>query len=150
MRIVFLEPLGFALETLEQACENLRQAGHEVTIFPDKRPELNIERAQDADIVVQTDMPMDATFFASCPRLKMLDTAIVGLDHLDLDYCDDHNITVTNAAGYSTEAVAELTVGMMLALYRHIAKNDRAQPHYCYHTSVSEQLKLNKCDLKLS
>lgn len=126
MRIVFLEPLGFPLDILENACESLRQSGHEVTIFPDKRPELNIARAQGADILVQTDMPMDAHFLAACPQLKMLATAIVGLDHLDIDYCDTHNIAVTNAAGYSTEAVAELTVGMMLAMYRHIAENDHA------------------------
>lgn len=126
MKIVFLEPLGFPIETLEQACERLRQLNHTVVIFPDKRPELNVERAQDADIVVQTDMPMGADFFAACPRLKMLAIAIVGLDHVDLEYCDSHDIAVTNAAGYSTEAVAELTVGMMIALYRHLAENDHA------------------------
>lgn len=125
MKIVFLEPLGFSFDTLDHACEELRLLGHEVTIFPDKRPELNIERAQDAEIVVQTDMPMDAAFFSACPKLKLLVTAIVGLDHLDLEYCDSHNITVANAAGYSTEAVAELAVGMMIALYRHLAENDR-------------------------
>lgn len=124
MKIVFLEPLEFALETLDHACDSLRELGHEIVIYPDKRPELNIERSQNADIVVQTDMPMDATFFAACPKLKMLVSAIVGLDHLDLDYCDSHHIAVANAAGYSTEAVAELTVGMMLSLYRHIAEND--------------------------
>ncbi len=133
MKIVFLEPLGFSLGTLDHDCERLRQLGHEVILFPDKRPELNIERAQDADIVVQTDMPMDATFFEACPKLKMLATAIVGLNHLDLAYCKRHHITVTNAAGYSTEAVAELTVGMMLALFRHIAENDRVTRNWPGH-----------------
>ena len=125
MKIVFLEPLAYSFETIDMACEDLRKQGHEVVIYPDKRPELNLERAQGADILVQTDMPMDATFLAACPELKMLAVAIVGLDHIDMEYCDSHGIAVTNAAGYSTEAVAELTVGMILALYRNMAENDR-------------------------
>jgi len=124
MQIVFLEPLGFSVESIEKACENLKKHGHEIVIFPDKRNELNIERAQGADVVVQTDMPMGKDFFDSCPTLKMLAIAIVGLDHVDLDYCEKHGIEVTNAAGYSTEAVAELAIGMMIGLYRHVIEND--------------------------
>jgi len=124
MKIVFLEPLGFSVESIGKACENLKKQGHEIVIFPDKRRELNVERAKDADIVVQTDMPMDSSFFTSCPTLKMLAIAIVGLDHVDLNYCEKHGIEVINAAGYSTEAVAELTIGMMIGLYRHIIENE--------------------------
>lgn len=124
MKIVFLEPLGFSVKSIEKACMNLEKYGHDIIVFPDKRPELNIERAEGADIVVQTDMPMGKDFFNSCPTLKMLAIAIVGLDHVDLDYCEKKGIVVKNAAGYSTEAVAELTIGMMIGLYRHIVEND--------------------------
>ncbi len=124
MKIVFLEPLGFTVESIEKACTNLKRQGHDIVIFPDKRPELNIARAEGADIVVQTDMPMGKDFFDSCPTLKMLAIAIVGLDHVDLDCCEKRGILVNNAAGYSTEAVAELTIGMMIGLYRHIVEND--------------------------
>ncbi|MBP9995097.1 MAG: hydroxyacid dehydrogenase [bacterium] len=124
MKIVFLEPLGFTVESIEKACDNLKSQGHDIVIFPDKRPELNIERARGADIVAQTDMPMGKDFFDSCPTLKMLAIAIVGLDHVDLDYCEKHNILVRNAAGYSTGAVAELAIGMMIGLYRHIVENE--------------------------
>jgi len=125
MKIVFLEPLGFSVESIKKACENLKKHGHEVVIFPDKRYEMSVGRAQGADIVVQTDMPMGKDFFDSCPTLKMLAIAIVGLDHVDLDYCEKRGIEVTNAAGYSTEAVAELTIGMMIGLYRKIVENEK-------------------------
>ncbi|MCQ2308857.1 MAG: NAD(P)-binding domain-containing protein [Bacteroidales bacterium] len=124
MKIVFLEPLGFSVESIEKACDNLKRHGHDIVIFSDKSPELNVERAEGADIVVQTDMPMGKDFFDSCPTLKMLAIAIVGLDHVDLDYCEKHGVIVKNAAGYSTEAVAELAIGMMIGLYRHIVEND--------------------------
>lgn len=124
MKIVFLEPLGFSVESIEKACDNLKRHGHDIVIFSDKSPGLNVERAEGADIVVQTDMPMGKNFFDSCPTLKMLAIAIVGLDHVDLDYCEKHGVIVKNAAGYSTEAVAELAIGMMIGLYRHIVEND--------------------------
>lgn len=131
MKIVFLEPLGFTVESIEKACENLKKQGHEVVIFPDKRNELNIERAQGADVVVQTDMPMGKDFFDTCPTMKMLAIAIVGLDHVDLDFCKNHGIEVRNAAGYSTEAVAELAIEMMIGLYRHIIENDNITRKCC-------------------
>lgn len=131
MKIVFLEPLGFTVESIEKACENLKSQGHDIVIFPDKRPELNIARADGADIVVQTDMPMGKDFFVSCPTLKMLAIAIVGLDHVDLDYCDKQGILVRNAAGYSTEAVAELTIMMMIGLHRHIIENESIMRRCC-------------------
>lgn len=48
----------------------------------------------------------------------MLSVAFTGVDHIDLEECKKRGITVCNAAGYSTEAVAELTIGMMIAVYR--------------------------------
>lgn len=131
MKIVFLEPLGFSVESIEKACTNLKKQGHEIVVFPDKRSELNVERAKDADVVVQTDMPMGMDFFDSCPTLKMLAIAIVGLDHVNLDYCEKRGIVVKNAAGYSTEAVAELTIGMMIGLYRHVVENDNITRKCC-------------------
>ena len=46
--------------------------------------------------------------------------AFTGLDHIDLAYCKAHEIKVQNAAGYSTTAVSELALGMMLDLLRNI------------------------------
>lgn len=99
--------------------------GHEVVIYADRCPEKNIERAAGADIVVQSNMPLRADFFAACPNLKMLSIAFTGLDHIDLKECEKRGITVKNAAGYSTEAVAEEAICMMISLYRSVKDNDR-------------------------
>lgn len=42
-----------------------------------------------------------------------------------MDECKRRGIVVMNAAGYSTEAVAEETICMMIGLYRHVIENDR-------------------------
>jgi len=125
MKIVFLEPLGLTVEAIDKACENLKKQGHEVVIYPDRRPEMNIERATGADVVVESNMPLRKDFLDACPNLKMLSIAFTGLDHIDMDECKRRGITVMNAAGYSTEAVAEETICMMIGLYRHVIENDR-------------------------
>ena len=125
MKIIFLEPLGLTVEAIERACDNLKKQGHEVVVYPDRRPELNIERAAGADVVVESNMPLRKDFFDACPNLKMLSIAFTGLDHIDMDECKRRGITVMNAAGYSTEAVAEETICMMIGLYRHVIENDK-------------------------
>ena len=125
MKIVFLEPLGLTVEAIERACDNLKKQGHEVVVYPDRKPELNIERAAGADIILESNMPLRKDFFDACPNLKMLSIAFTGLDHIDMDECKRRGIVVMNAAGYSTEAVAEETICMMIGLYRHVIENDK-------------------------
>lgn len=125
MKIVFLEPLGLTVEAVERACETLKKQGHEVVVYPDRRPEMNIERAAGADVIVESNMPLRKDFFDACPSLKMLSIAFTGLDHIDMEECRRRGIVVKNAAGYSTEAVAEETICMMIGLYRHVIENDK-------------------------
>lgn len=126
MKITFVEPLGMCECELNAQVKTLRDQGHTVTFYPDRNEdeETLISRAQDADIVVVSNIPLRKHFFESCPQLKMLSIAFTGVDHVDLDECRKRGITVCNAAGYSTEAVAELTIGLMIALYRKIVGGD--------------------------
>ena len=125
MKIVFLEPLGLSVERIENECNVLKTLGHEVIVYSDRCQDKNIERASDADIVVESNMPLRKDFFDACPNLKMLSIAFTGLDHIDLQECEKRGIVVNNAAGYSTEAVAEETICMMIGLYRNIIENDK-------------------------
>lgn len=125
MKIVFLEPLGLDIEKVRKECNNLMNQGHEVVIYGDRCPEKNIERAKDADIVVESNMPLRKDFFDACPNIKMLSIAFTGLDHIDLEECEKRGIVVNNAAGYSTEAVAEEAICMMIGMYRHVMENDK-------------------------
>lgn len=136
MKIVFLEPLGLTVEAVVRACDGLKKKGHEVVVYPDRKPEMNIERAAGADIVVESNMPLRKDFFDACQDLKMLSIAFTGLDHIDMEECKRRNIFVKNAAGYSTEAVAEETICMMIGLYRHVIENDRIT-HSCKGPSIA-------------
>ncbi len=126
MNIVFIEPLGLCECITSAQCRNLEANGHDIRFFNDRdeNEDILIERAKDADIVVVSNIPLRKRFFDGCPKLKMLSVAFTGLDHIDLDECKRRNITVCPAAGYSTQSVAELAIGMMIAVYRQIVGGD--------------------------
>ena len=126
MNIVFIEPLGLCECKLNAAVTTLKKQGHTITFFADRNEneEVLIERAKEAEVVVISNIPLRKRFFENCPRLKMLSVAFTGVDHIDLEECRKRGITVCNAAGYSTQAVAELAIGMMIAVYRKIVGGD--------------------------
>ncbi len=126
MKIVFLEPLGLKVSQIEAACEGLKKAGHEVVVFADRNENTDelIRRAEGAEVVIESNIPLRKDFLDACPNLKMLSIAFTGLDHIDMEECQRRGIVVKNAAGYSTQAVAELTLALMIDLYRKVLEND--------------------------
>ena len=127
MKIVFLEPLGLKVSQIETACAELKAKGHEVVIYPDRNENLDElkRRAEGAEVIVESNIPLRKDFLDACPKLKMLSIAFTGLDHIDMEECQRRGIIVKNAAGYSTEAVAELAIAMMIDVYRKVLENDK-------------------------
>lgn len=63
---------------------------------------------------------MTAEVIHACPQLKFIDVAFTGVDHVGLDAAKEKSIAVSNASGYSNEAVAELVLGMVLSMARNL------------------------------
>lgn len=59
------------------------------------------------------------------PRLKVIARNGIGVDTIDLAAATRLGVVVTNAPGTNTEAVADLVVGLMLALARDLVEADR-------------------------
>lgn len=126
MKIVVMEPLGVALEKINALAAALQAAGHEFVYYASKEAQQDklLERVQDADIIMLANQPLSAEIINACPKLKMLSVAFTGVDHVALDACRARNILVCNAAGYSTNAVAELTFGLAISVIRNIVPCD--------------------------
>ena len=125
MKIVCVEPLGISTSHFEELKQQLADTGHELVYYMDRNEQADTlaERMHDADIAIISNIPLPAAVLGRCPRLQYLSVAFTGLDHIDLAYCKEHNIT---AAGYSTTAVSELATGLMLDLMRQITRLDGA------------------------
>jgi len=127
MNVVVLEPLGVSGETLKSLFRPLEEQGHELTLYEERveDPEILKKRAGNADILVLANLPLSAEVINFCPSLKMISVAFTGVDHIDMETCRDRGIVVSNCAGYSTNSVAELAVGMMICLARSVLPCDR-------------------------
>ena len=79
-----------------------------------------IREAQDADALILANMPLPGEVIRACEKLRFIDVAFTGVDHVGLDAAREKGITVSNASGYSNEAVSELVIGMAISLLRHI------------------------------
>ena len=126
MKIVVMEPLGVTLEKIETLAAPLKEAGHEFIYHTTKETnqEKLLARVADADIIMLANQPLSAEIINGCPKLKMLSVAFTGVDHIALEACRARNILVCNAAGYSTNAVAELTFGLAISVIRNIVPCD--------------------------
>ena len=121
MKIVLLESLGVPEEVLNACAKPLVDAGHTFVAYPKNTdPQVQIERAKDADVIMIANMPLSGQVISACPNLKFIDVAFTGVDHVDLEAARAGGVKVSNAAGYSTQAVAELSLGMMLSLLRNV------------------------------
>lgn len=123
MKIVLLEPLGIPDEVL---VEKVREAAgdNEVIYYNTRREDTEtlIERSRDADAVVLSNFKFSREVMEKCPHLKYICVAFTGYDHVDMDYARERGIAVSNCAGYSTSAVADLVFGFVIDLYRNIIK----------------------------
>jgi D-3-phosphoglycerate dehydrogenase len=66
--------------------------------------------------------PLTRAVLEACPILSMIMKHGVGIDNIDLEAANDLKIVVANAPGTNTEAVADLTIALMLALLRNIVQ----------------------------
>ncbi len=68
---------------------------------------------------------VDAALMDRLPNLKMISNFGVGYDSIDTAAARARGIMVTNTPTVLNDAVAEITVGLMIALARHIPQADR-------------------------
>ena len=126
MKIAIMESLAVPAQKLAELKKPFEEAGHTFAEYERTTdvPTL-IRQAQDADVMVIANMPMPAEVIRACDNLKFIDVAFTGVDHVGLDAAKEKGVAVSNASGYSNEAVAELVLGMALSLSRNLTAVER-------------------------
>lgn len=69
---------------------------------------------------------VDRSVLEGCPNLRVIAKHGTGVDNIDLGAAREYNVVVTNVPSLNADAVAEYTVGLMLALGRRIVEADRS------------------------
>lgn len=93
----------------------------EVTAYALTTPEETAARIREADIVLCNKTPMTAQVLRQAPRVQYIGLFATGYNNIDLDYTNAHGITVCNAGGYSTDAVAQHVFALLLS---HMSRVD--------------------------
>ena len=83
------------------------------------------DRAAGADglLAFMTDH-VDDDFLAACPRLRMIGCALKGADNFDLAACQRRGVTVSVVPDLLTVPTAELAIGLLIGLGRHLRAGD--------------------------
>ena len=127
MKAIFIEPVGIKEKDQLAVKETLNKENIEAVFYnsqPHNKEELQ-NRISEADIIITSQLPISAEDLKQASNVKLINVAFTGTDHIDKEYCQKNNITVCNAAGYSTQAVAELTIGAVISLYRKFAEMEQ-------------------------
>jgi len=115
MKIVLAEKVSPATLAVFAA-----EPGWEV-LTHDKLPDGLAAAVADADaLVVRSAVQVDDALMEKAPKLRVIGRAGVGVDNIDAEAATRRGIVVMNTPGANAVAVAELTVGLMLALARKL------------------------------
>ncbi len=113
---------------------------HSWTEYPLTAAEQIEGRLREASIVISNKVVLTGELLARLPRLRMIAAAATGTDNLDLAWCREHGVVVSNVRGYAANTVAEHVIMLALMLkrkaldYRHSVAEGRWQraPMFCF------------------
>ncbi len=117
MKIVLAEKVSPATLAIFQ-----QETGWQI-VTPDQIKNGLAAELADADaLVVRSAVQVDAALLAAAPKLRVIGRAGVGVDNIDTAAATHQGIVVMNTPGANAVAVAELTLGLMIALARSIPR----------------------------
>ncbi|MDK2983859.1 MAG: glyoxylate reductase [Thermococcaceae archaeon] len=106
------------LELLKQYCDV------DILVYPEREKVLEIIGEYDG-LIVSPLNKVDKEIIEKGEKLKVISTQSAGYDHIDVEAATKRGIYVTKVSGVLSEAVAEFTVGLTIALLRKIAYSDK-------------------------
>lgn len=116
-RVLVSDPLA------KEAVEEMKGAGLAVDVVTDMSAEGLIATIPNYEaIVVRSATKVRREIIDAAANLKLIVRAGVGLDNIDVDYAKSKGIEVRNTPGASSNSVAELALGHILSLARHIGR----------------------------
>lgn len=96
----------------------------QVIQYPVTTQENAAERFKDADIIIANKVPLNESTLKDATNVKLICEFSTGYDNVDIAYCKERGIKVTNVVNYSTHAVAQHTFTLALNLLEHISFYD--------------------------
>ncbi len=137
MKIVVLD--GYTENPGDLSWDSLGALG-DLTVYDRTPKELTIERIGDAEIIYTNKTVINREILDACPDIKFIGVLATGYNVVDIEAAKEKGIPVANVPAYSTAAVSQFTIALLLELCHHVGshsdsvlKGDWAKCiDYCY------------------
>lgn len=98
---------------------------HHITSYSHTSPDEVAGRIAQANIVISNKVRINAEAIRNSPRLQLIAVPATGLDHIDRQTAQQHNVGIRNVRGYGNDTVAEHAMMLILALMRQLPAYQR-------------------------
>lgn len=125
MKIVVLD--GYTLNPGDLGWEKLQTFG-ELTVL-DRTPyetDKIIAAIGDAEIIFSNKTPLPKEVLTKVPSVKYIGVLATGFNIVDTETAKEMGMVVTNIPSYSTKAVAQFTMALLLEMCHHVGEHNRA------------------------
>ena len=122
MKIIVLD--GYTENPGDLSWEPFAALG-ELTVYDRTPRELVGERMGGGEIAIINKTPMGRDEIQACPNLKYIGLLATGYNIVDLEAASERGILVCNVPSYSTAAVAQYTMALLLEIYCHVGLHSR-------------------------
>lgn len=117
MSIVYLDPVN---DELRELISSLNGTNRDIYFASDYEGEKLDNLLEEASYFVVATVPVNKSHISKAKKLKHIQKTGIGVDNIDLKEASKRGITVSNTPGANATGVAELTILLMLALYRKL------------------------------
>ena len=122
MKITVLD--GFAINPGDLDWGILEQFGT-VTVYDRTESDAqSIARIADSDVVLVNKTPLPAAVIEACPSIKLIGMLATGYNIVDVECAKRHGIPVCNVPSYSTNAVAQFAIALLLEVCHHCGRHN--------------------------
>lgn len=155
MQILVIADAFLPVSAVTEGTRALVEAGHEVDVqawgpaTAEELQEINLaveqrgpnavelpaelqDRVRAADVVITQFAPLGTELIASASRLKYIGVMRGGVENVDQAAAEQAGIQVVNTPGRNARAVAEFTIGMIIAETRNIARTHAAMRQHVW------------------
>jgi glycerate dehydrogenase len=100
-----------------------------LSVYDRTHPDMVAQRLRGADAVFVNKVKLNREILQNARQLKFIGVLATGYDVIDVEAAKERGIVVCNVPAYSTEAVAQHTIALLLAICQHVE----------YHASLVRQ-----------
>ena len=128
-----INPGDLSWDKLDNMCDKL-------TVFDATPMDKALSRIGDSEILMTSKCPITREFMEKCPNLRYIGCTATGYNNIDVRAAADLGIAVTNVPAYSTDAVAQHTIALMLELTNNVGLHNQSvqngqwaqSDYFCY------------------